>query len=91
MLRDPVSRIGGVGVGFAPILTRRKKKEIDIPQTTQSSDVAISMMLASAVLELQSGRTILPEPPAPACIKAHTFSNFFSGSEGIPKPQGRDY
>jgi hypothetical protein len=45
MLHDPVIRIGGVGVGLAPILTMRKKKEIDIPQTTQNSDVAVSMML----------------------------------------------
>jgi hypothetical protein len=45
MLHDPVIHIGGVGVGLAPILTMRKKKEIDIPQTTQNSDVAVSMML----------------------------------------------
>jgi hypothetical protein len=44
MLRDPVSGLGGVGVGFAPTLTRRRKKVIGIPQTMQNNEVAISMM-----------------------------------------------
>jgi hypothetical protein len=74
MLRDPVSRIGGVGVGLAPILTRRKKKEIDIPQTTQSSDVAISMMLASAVLELSVGPYY---PAGTSCACLYKSAHFF--------------
>jgi hypothetical protein len=78
MLRDLVSRRRGAGVGLAPILTRRKKKEIDIAQTTQNSDVAVSMMLRKPSLEFESGPAILPEPPAPACIRVHTFPIFLT-------------
>lgn len=41
----PFSRLAAVGAGFAPILTKRRTKELSIPQTTHDHKVAISMML----------------------------------------------
>jgi hypothetical protein len=43
MLSNLVDRLGGTGTGFAPILIRRRKKELSVIQSMQSIRVVISM------------------------------------------------
>jgi hypothetical protein len=55
MLPLPVNRSVGVGVGFAPILTRRRKKQ---EITTQNNEVAISMMLRKPVARITGAQRL---------------------------------
>jgi len=43
MLSNLVDRLGGTGTGFAPILIRRRKKELSVIQSMQNIRVVISM------------------------------------------------
>jgi hypothetical protein len=43
-------RFGGVGTGFAPILTSRTKKKTSIPQARQNKKVTVSMVSSTSLL-----------------------------------------
>lgn len=59
----PFGRLAAVGAGFAPILTKRRTKELSIPQTTHDHKVAISMMLRKTLFSNHACQTIAKRLP----------------------------